>query len=322
MCPLRGLARQVVLCLYLSALAVGIVRAQSAPQRQLAIPGVIAAEARLEIVRSGFKGSVEGPVATPDGGLYFTDEGASRIYRMNPNGDVTLWRENTDGTNGLYLLKDGRLLGAEGLGRRVVAMAPDGRVIPLATDFAGKGFRAPNDLISDKNGGVYFTDPLMRPPPNVKPMGNVYYISPSGRLLLIDAEIARPNGITLSLDEETLYVNDGLGMDVYAFDLQPDGSATNKRSFTKLREPITDEQGVRSRADGMAVDSMGRLYVATGSGIQVIDSRGEWLGMIRTPGIMRNIAFSGPERQTLYLTGADTLYRVRMIAKGPPARAK
>src|SRR5688500_9214953 len=100
--PLRGLARRIVFCLYPSALAIGIVGAQSAPQGQLAIPGVIAADARLEIVRGGFKGSVEGPVATPDGGLYFTDEGASRIYRMNPNGDVTLWRENTDGTNGLY----------------------------------------------------------------------------------------------------------------------------------------------------------------------------------------------------------------------------
>jgi gluconolactonase len=172
---------------------------------------------------------------------------------------------------------------------------------------------------------VYFTDPLMRAATegtNVKPMGNVYYIRPDGRLLLIDKEIARPNGITLSLDEKTLYVNDGLGVDVFAFDVQPDGSAGNKRSFVKLREPITDAQGTRSRADGMAVDSAGRLYVATGSGIQVINPRGEYLGIIRVPSIMNSIAFAGPNRQTLYLTGRDSLYRIQMIASGPAGRAK
>ena len=317
--------RSISSSLLVFAVSVGVAAAQTPPQPQLAIPGVIAADARLELVRDGFKGLLEGPVGTPDGGLYFTDMGASRIYRINPKGDIAVWREDTKETNGLTLLADGRLLGAEGGGQRVVAMTPDGRVTALASAFDGSPFRGPNDLINDKKGGVYFTDPLMRAATegtNIKPMGNVYYIRPDGRLLLIDKEIARPNGITLSLDEKTLYVNDGLGVDVFAFDVQPDGSATNKRSFVKLREPITDAQGTRSRADGMAVDSAGRLYVATGSGIQVIDPRGEYLGIIRVPSIMNSIAFAGPTRQTLYLTGRDSLYRIQMIARGPEGRAK
>ena len=314
--------RKIVLGLLLFVLSIGVVGAQSPPQPQLAIPGVIAADARVELVRDGFEGLLEGPVGTPDGGLYFTDIGASRIYRVDPKGDIAVWREDTNGTNGLFLLEDGRLLGAEGAGRRVVAMTPERRVTPLATEFSGNPFRAPNDLVSDKAGGVYFTDPLMRPPPGVTPMGNVYYIRPNGSLVLVDGEIARPNGIALSLDEKTLYVNDGLGMDVFAFDVQPDGSVRNKRSFVILPEPITDAQGVRSRADGMALDSMGRLYVATASGIHVIDSRGEYLGTIRAPSVMNSIAFAGPERQTLYITGRGSLYRVQMIARGPSGRAK
>ena len=64
--------------------------------------------------------------------------------------------------NGLFLLKDGRLLGAESAGKRVVAVLPDGRVTPLATGFDGKAFRSPNDLLGDKKGGIYFTDPAPR----------------------------------------------------------------------------------------------------------------------------------------------------------------
>jgi gluconolactonase len=79
---------------------------------------------------------------------------------------------------------------------------------------------------------------------------------------MLDDQMVYPNGITLSLDEKTLFVDDSFGEYVYAFDVQPDGRLKNKRPFVKLREP---EQwppwGLRSRADGMAVDSKGRLYV-------------------------------------------------------------
>src|SRR5687767_5580948 len=117
--------------------SVGVTAAQTPPPPQLAIPGVIAANARLELVRDGFKGLLEGPVGTPDGGLYFTDMGASRIYRINPKGEIAVWREDTKETNGLTLLADGRLLGAEGGGQRVVAMTPDGHVTALASAFDG-----------------------------------------------------------------------------------------------------------------------------------------------------------------------------------------
>src|SRR5262245_45189808 len=106
--------RRIVSCLVSFVVSAGFAAAQTAPQPQLAIPGVIAAEARLELVRDGFKGLLEGPVGTPDGGLYFTDMGASRIYRLTPKGDISVWRENTNEANGLTLLPDGRLLGAEG----------------------------------------------------------------------------------------------------------------------------------------------------------------------------------------------------------------
>ena len=296
--------------------------AQNRPPQQ-AIPGVIAAGSQVELVRGGFKG-LEGPVATPDGGLYFSDIPANRTYKLEANGTISVSRENTKGSNGLFLLKDGRLLAAESGGPRIVAVAPDGRVTPLATASGGKPLRAPNDVISDSKGGVYFTDPAPRPAPDVAPKesGNVHYIRPNGEVLLLDAQIRRPNGITLSIDEKTLYVGDTEGEYVYAFDVQPDGGVTNKRQFAKLLEPEKGSLGLRSRADGMALDSMGRVYVSTAAGIQVIDSRGGHLGIIRLPAVARNLAFGGPRRQTLYLTALEGLYRVQMQSEGPAGRAK
>jgi gluconolactonase len=256
--------------------------AQIPMSSRAAIPGVISGDAVVELVRGGFQ-RLEGPVTSGDGGLYFSDIAANRTYKLDRNGSVSVWREDTKGANGLFLMNDGRLLAAESA--RIVAVMPDGRVIPVATEAAGKPLRAPNDLIPDKKGGIYFTDPAPRPAPNVAPKepGNVNYIQPDGTVRLLDDQIARPNGITLSLDERTLYVDDTEGEYVYAFDVQPDGAVRNKRSFVKLREPKEGSLGLRSGADGMALDLMGRLYVATAAGVQVIDRKGQHLGIIRLP---------------------------------------
>jgi gluconolactonase len=294
---------------------------QSPPQTE--IRGVIAGGQQVQLVKGGFQG-LEGPVATPDGGLYFSEINASRIHKLDRNGGISVWRENTNRTNGLFLLKDGRLLGAEGGGPRVISISPSGAVTALATNFGGKPLRGPNDLIVDRKGGVYFTDPAPRPTPDVAPKesGNVYYIRPTGELRLIDDQIRRPNGLTLSLDEKTLYVDDTEGEEVFAFDVENDGSAKNKRPFVKLREPEKGSLGLRSRADGMALDSAGRLYVATAAGIQVIGPRGDHLGIIRVPQAARNVAFGGPGRRTLYMTALESLYSVRLVSQGPADRAK
>jgi gluconolactonase len=299
-------------------------RAQNPPPRQTSILGVIAAETPVELVRGGFQ-ALEGPVATPDGGLYFSDIEQNRTYKLDANGTITVWRENTNRANGLFLLNNGQLLVAESGGARVISVAPDRLATPLATECGGKPLRAPNDLIPDRKGGIYFTDPGPRYPANVAPTErrNVCYIRPDGEVLLLDDQMVYPNGITLSLDEKTLFVDDSFGEYLYAFDIQSDGRLKNKQPFAKLREP---EQwppwGLRSRADGMATDSGGRLYVTTVSGVQVIAPGGEYLGTIRVPSVVRNLAFSGPGRQTLYMTALESLYRVQMLSKGPLGRAK
>jgi gluconolactonase len=315
----RALIRTSVLVLALTSAV-----AQAAPAPQMDIPGVIRASAKVELVKDGLKG-LEGPVPSGDGGLYFSAIEENRIYKVARDGrTITVWRENTNGTNGLFLLKDGRLLGAEGGGKRVIAMAPNGTVTPLATASRGMPLRGPNDVIADGKGGVYFTDPAPRPAPDVAPMepGNVNYIRANGEVVFIDGDIRRPNGVTVSPDGRTLYVGDTEGEYVYAFDIQPDGSARNKRQFVKLIEPERGSLGLRSRADGMAMDSEGRVYVSTAAGIQVIAPSGNHLGVIRLPAVARNVAFAGPDRKMLYLTALNALYRVQTLSSGPADRSK
>lgn len=301
------------------------------PPKQGRVHGVLAANSRLVKVKGGFQG-LEGPVTIHGSGLYFSDIDRNRTYKLDQNETISVWREHTNAANGLFLMNDGRLLAAERGNSdppspgRIVAVLPNRSVTVIAAQFHGKPFHGPSDLIADSKGGIYFTDPGPAIPPNVAPgdrRGDVYYIRPNGDILLLDDQMVYPNGVTLSLDQKTLFVDDTFGEYVYAFDVQPDGQVRNKREFVKLQEP---EQwppwGLRSRAEGMAIDSKDRFYVATASGVQVIDAQGEYLGTIRVPEIVRNLAFAGPWRQSLYMTALTSLYRIDLLSQGPTTRAK
>ncbi len=124
-------------------------QSQPATLVQEAIAGVLARGTPLALVKDGFQGNTEGPMESPDGGFYFSDIEGSRNYKVDPAGAVSVWREHTNRTNGLYL-RNGQLLCAESSGPRVIRISPDGGITPLATAYQGNKLRAPNDLIPDK----------------------------------------------------------------------------------------------------------------------------------------------------------------------------
>jgi gluconolactonase len=282
------------------------------------IPGVLASGTMPELVQESFV-FTEGPVGTADGGLYFSDIRVSKTYYLDPNGKIAVVRENTNGANGLALTRDGELLFAEGDGKRIAKRNKDGSIATLTEGPAGAPLLAPNDLIVDSKGGIYFTDPGPRPVVPRRPT-YVYYL-PSGGLqpILIDGSVPRPNGLTLTGDGKTLIVDDTLNQTVFAYDVQPDGTAKNKRVFTQLRDiPAGSESG----ADGMAIDREDRVYITTVAGVQVFDPKGNYLGTIRAGRQAANAAFAGPDKQTLYLTAREGLYRVRTLASGPDRLGK
>ena len=277
------------------------------------IAGVVAPGVAPELVQEGFV-FTEGPVGTPDGGLYFSDIRPNRIYHLDPGAKISLVREQTNGANGLALTREGDLLAAEGEGKRISRRSRDGVVTTVTEGIAGEPFLSPNDVIVDANGGIYITDPGPRP---VVPGRTAYvYYLPAGAKepIVIDDQIARPNGITLTRDGKTLIVNDTLGPTVYAYDVQPDGSVRNKRTFVQLRDI---PEGKESGADGMALDREDRLYVTTVAGVQVFDAAGKYLGTIKVPRQPANAGFAGPDKRVLYITAREGLYRINMLAQGP-----
>jgi gluconolactonase len=119
--------------------------------------------------------------------------------------------------------------------------------------------------------------------------------------------------LTLTEDGHVLLVDDTHGTRIFAFDVLPDGRLSNKRVFAEL---TGIEPGALASADGMALDHEGRLYVCSVTGVQVFDKSGRYLGTISLRGAT-NVAFTGPEKRTLYITATKRLYRLKMIARGP-----
>ena len=305
-------ARSSVIALGAAAAVVLLAGAAHA-QSPGGIAGVVAPGVVPELVQEGFV-FTEGPVGTPDGGLYFSDIRPNRIHYLDPGGKISLVREQTNGANGLALTRDGDLIAAEGEGKRISKRSRDGMVTTVTEGIAGKPFLSPNDVLVDAKGGIYITDPGPRP---VVPGRTAYvYYLPVGAKepVVLDDQIARPNGVMLTRDGKTLIVNDTLGPTVYAYDVLPDGGVKNKRTFAQL---LDIPEGKESGADGMALDREDRLYVTTVAGVQVFDAAGKHLGTIKVPRQPANAGFAGPDKRVLYITAREGLYRINMLAQGP-----
>jgi gluconolactonase len=203
-------------------------------------------------------------------------------------------------------------------------VAPKGSEATLADNFEGN----PNDLVVTRSGGVYFTVPgpiaaRGSAPPPTPFVPTVYYIAPgSGKAVKAVDGITNPNGIQLSPDEKTLYVNDTRGEYLIAMDVHADATLGPKRNFAKYQGVENTPTGPASGADGLAVDSNGRVYAATSAGVQVFSPKGEHLGTIPVSRSPQNLAFAGPDKKTLYIVGRNAVWKVEMLAQGYMGRAK
>lgn len=317
-------ARHALTAVALAALS-GSVLAQTSPQIESAIPGVVAAGTKIQLIKEGFSGT-EGPVALQDGSLVFTETQANRITRIWPDGTVTPFLENTNGANGLGFTANGDLYAVQVQRARVGIIHPSTRAKTLTEGFEGKPFGRPNDLVVDQKGNAYFTDSGVNgtlAPGAVEPAKPaVYRIAASGEVKRLAADIERPNGIQLSPDDKVLYVANTGGEHVLAYDVAADGSVGAKRLFAKLEGVQKTATGVNSGADGLAVDALGRVYVAANTGIQVFSAQGERLGNIALPKKPQNLAFAGVDKKTLYVVGRGAAYRFPVLTAGYAGRAK
>ena len=264
-------------------------------------------------VAGGF-GFIEGPAADGQGNLYFSDIPNARIHKLDAQGKVTVFREKSNKSNGLMVDGKGRILACE-MDGAVVALSADGQGREvLADQHNGKPLNAPNDLVIDKTGGIYFTDPMYgakTPLPQGKTC--VYYLPKGGKPVRLLDNLPNPNGVILSPDEKTLYVIPSSQRQMMAYPVEAPGKLGAGRVFCELAQR---RPGGNSGGDGLAVDVQGNLYITAETGVQVWSPAGKLLGTLVFPEQPANCDFGGPGNKTLYATARTGLYQVELEIPG------
>ncbi len=316
--------------------------AQKAAEAATAYQNIIPLGAKPELLVDGSKSKpnlifTEGPKWFKNkiyfSNMYF-DQGfgaspqKSSTVEMDVNGKYRNISQGQMQTNGLYPYKNGNLIVCDMMGHRVVEMSTQGKVIKvLASQYNGKPIDGPNDVVTDNKGGFYFTDPqFTMEAVKFQPGRAVYYVSPNGDVKRVTEpnEFAMPNGILLSKDGKTLYINNCYDDEswfpvksekdnfLWAHDVLEDGSVSNGRKFAKLLLPenVLDRKGRSSSADGMAIDTDGNIYIATYLGVQIFSNKGQFVGIINLPSFPVSLCFGGEDMKTLFIVSFNKLYKI------------
>lgn len=268
----------------------------------------------VELLVSGFD-SPEGPAFDREGNLFFVNWLSSAIMKLTPDGEVSEFF-NTDGIPaGLAFHPDGSLYVADEGDKihGIMRITPDGDATILANSYDGKPLNGANDLVFDRSGVLYFSDPWETSLEN--PVGGFYRLFPDGTLEQLDSGLAFPNGVAITPDGSAVILAETFRNRLLRYELKADGSVGERTIWAQTTEP--------PGPDGMAFDVEGNLYVAHfGSGtVDIFDATGKQRDTIAIPGQkVTNCAFGGPENKTLVITEVETgsLYRVEVSVPGLP----
>lgn len=290
--------------------------------------------ARPEILGEGFDWS-EGPVWVASiKALLFNDIPPNKLMQWKPGEGVSLYlspagytgetqRTGEPGANGLILDPEGHLILCQHGDRRVARLnAPLNDPKPifetLADQYEGKRFNSPNDLVYDRRGNLYFTDPpyglekRMEDPAKELDFQGVYRLDTQGNLRLLTDQMTRPNGVALSPDEKTLYVaNSDPEKAVWmAYQLNEEGEIVSERVLYDATQLVgqEDEKGL---PDGMVVDKVGHIFATGPGGVWIFTPKGEALGKIRTGEATANCTF-GEDGKSLFMTADMYLMRLKV----------
>jgi len=274
---------------------------------------LVDASAQLDRIATGFT-FTEGPIWHPvDHYLLFSDMPADVRRRLGPEGVTEVMRPSNK-CNGMTYDAALNLIVCEHATSSLVRERPDGRREVLASHFEGKELNSPNDVCVRSDGSIYFSDPWYGRMPvygveRPRQLGwqGVFRVPPGGgapQLAVDRHDFEMPNGVCFSPDESRLYVNDTARALIRFYDVAPDGSLSNGRVFADGIESPTEA----GRPDGMKCDEQGNVWVAAPGGVWVFDPRGHFLGRLKVPEMVANLAWGGTDLRTLFLTATTSVY--------------
>lgn len=241
----------------------------------------------------------------------------STMLRYTPGSATVETVIAESGSNGLAVSPDGQSVLAATHDQRSVSRYQLGDLSRqvVAANFQGAAFNSPNDVTIRSDGVIYFTDPDFqrgRRSDAMRGRTNVFRVS-GGTVSLVDDALREPNGIALSPDGSTLYVGAYGENKIYSYPVRADGSTGTRALFASIAGP-----------DGGTIDCAGNVYWASGTDglVHVFSPTGAGLGTIASAAGTTNVAFGGPDRQTLFITSGRTgdsgLYSVHLGVPGYP----
>ncbi|MEO6636961.1 MAG: SMP-30/gluconolactonase/LRE family protein [Ginsengibacter sp.] len=252
----------------------------------------------------------EGPAVDQEGNIFFTDQPNDQIWKYDIGGKLTLFTEHSGRSNGLYFDTKGNIVSCADEKGQLISFRPDATKQMVLEGLTGPRLNGPNDLWIDAKGGIYFTDPYYerdywKDPKPVKHEEDVYYFLPgSDQPIVVESDVVKPNGIVGSPDGKTLFIADIGDNKTYKYNIETDGSLTNKKLFAPMG------------SDGMVLDEMGNLYI-TGDGVTIFDNTGNRVSHIPIDeGWTGNLCFCGKDRKTLFITASKGIYTMPMLVKG------
>lgn len=271
--------------------------------------GVVAPGAKLEKLADHFA-FTEGPTRDRAGNVFFVDQPNDRIMEWSTDGKLSTFMQPSGYANGMCFDGQGNLIACADEHNQLWSIAPDKTVTVLITNYQGKYMNGPNDVWVAPNGGMFITDPFYKRTwwdhtTMALPNEEVYYLAPDRKTLsAVTDDLKKPNGITGTPDGKHLYVSDIAAGPTWRYDIEPDGTLTNKTYFCPLG------------SDGMTIDAEGNLYL-TGHGVTVFDSSGKRIDHIDVPeGWTANVCFSGADNKTLFITASKSFYCIRLRLAG------
>lgn len=296
---------------------------------------IVDTSAFVQRIGSGFEWS-EGPVWVPQmQALLFSDVLKNTIYKWSEQDSIQLFltpsgyteaaeRDGENGSNGLTVDWDGRLLLCQSGNRHVVRLNssynnPMANFAVLSSGYDGRKFNSPNDLVSDSQHSIFFTDPVYGLPKQADDptreirFEGVYKIDSTGRTTLLIDSIPRPNGIALSPDESILYIasSDAGKPRWYAYRLNQGHEIKSGGIFidaAAMKKAALVDQG----PDGMKVDSRGNLFCSGPDGINVFSPSGKRLALIQVFGRRTSNCAFNENKNTLFITADDNVFRVQL----------
>lgn len=272
---------------------------------------IIPPTAKVEKLAGDFK-FLEGPVWIPENGGYliFSDIPANQLKKWSKETGVTVFREDSHNSNGNTVDRKNRLVTAEHTGRRVSFTEKNGEIKTVVSEYDGKKFNSPNDVVVKSDGTIWFTDPDYGIGKNKKEQdGNfVFRFDPKTKnLTVVSKDFDKPNGLCFSPDEKKLYIADsGKARHIRVFDVQKNGTLANGKVFCAI------DKGV---PDGIRCDKEGRVWSSAGDGVQVFAPDGSLIGKILVPETPANLCFGGKNGKTLFITARTSLYVIEISQK-------